>query len=213
MNNELSQAERTARKTARDTDAHWAGRGCEEEFEKGWLAARDYYTDPSYCISCGGPCRDESPDPLEQSEERERALADALKGMIAITELPGTRSELSPQTERAKSMARAALAVSQSEVLSERNDTEPGEPGGSAITTFRCILSRRTSVSVLVVARPSRTTGQEGLATVGRLGVLALGKAVELIQIASLSFTGKARTALDGVATIIAHLRDEIQAG
>ncbi len=41
---------------------------------------------------------------------RVEKLEEALRRMIAVTELGGTRSELSEQTERAKSSARAALA-------------------------------------------------------------------------------------------------------
>lgn len=138
MNNEISQAERTAMEAV-EFLVPWCLLSKEEiaEAEAYWLAARDY------------------------GRERERALEVALRRMIAVTELPGTRSELSPQTERAKSIARAALAASprparnrlvairthdgiqvtfedterpaasQPEVLSERSDTEPGEPEGT----------------------------------------------------------------------------------
>ena len=53
------------------------------------------------------------------AERHEEKLREALRRMIAVTELPGTRSELSSETERAKSFARAALA--------ENGDTMLGE--------------------------------------------------------------------------------------
>lgn len=95
MSDELSEAEREAMEHARydhfprprprtvaaDTIdvARW------DAFDDGWRAARDYYTDPAYCASCascGGPCRDESPDPLEQALQRERALREALTRLL-----------------------------------------------------------------------------------------------------------------------------------
>jgi hypothetical protein len=46
-----------------------------------------------------------------QRAEAELATArEALRRMIAVTEMPGTRSELSAETENAKSFARAALS-------------------------------------------------------------------------------------------------------
>jgi hypothetical protein len=46
---------------------------------------------------------------LAEAESRVQKLEIALTRFIAVSELPGTRAELSDETEKAKSFARAAL--------------------------------------------------------------------------------------------------------
>jgi hypothetical protein len=50
------------------------------------------------------------PKSSRAAEQEAERLREAVKRLIAVTELPGTRSELSVHTERAKSFARAALS-------------------------------------------------------------------------------------------------------
>jgi hypothetical protein len=45
-----------------------------------------------------------------QAESRIEDLEKALRGLIRVTQLPGTRAEIGPQMERAKAIARAALS-------------------------------------------------------------------------------------------------------
>jgi hypothetical protein len=100
---ELSQAERTAmememRSYQRD-DMTDLPRPFTNGFERGFLAARDY------------------------GRERERALEEALRSIAGHP-----KGDAPMGAEAAQRIARNALAASQPEVLSERSDTEPGEP-------------------------------------------------------------------------------------
>lgn len=77
---EKKQPERDAENAA--WDIYWPESltdGPAAAFGAGWNAAYDYCTDPSYCVSCDGPCRDESPDPSEQIEDQLKEVLDMLE--------------------------------------------------------------------------------------------------------------------------------------
>lgn len=73
---EISGVEREAQATAWRNFKSPLAHKPDYVFDRGWREAKEYFTDPAYCVSCGGPCRDESPDPLEQAEVLEVACAE-----------------------------------------------------------------------------------------------------------------------------------------
>jgi hypothetical protein len=132
-----------------------------------WLAARDFYG-PERVVELEREMdqRQRWLDNLHQvanrtraeAEQRERVLREALERMIAVTELPGTRSELSAETERAKSSARAALAVSPEQRLTPAQcraleEVEAGRVGWSVGGTKFFSMSFPPATRVDVVER------------------------------------------------------------
>lgn len=127
--------------------------------QRGWLAARDYGSREFAELYENFR---ESQRQRDCGRERERALKKALTSVsvIAMDVRRGHAAALEACIE-IQEVANAALAASQPEVLSERSDTEPGEPEGhERVWTGPGVLEQSGSTTIGPEVQPAHGPGE-----------------------------------------------------